>query len=542
MHVGPAGALRYVGGMSDAPASKPSSSGRGAQLVAAGILLSRVAGLVRERAFAHYFGNTDASDAFKAALKIPNFLQNLFGEGVLSASFIPVYAKLMAQGEKDAARRVASAVATLLTLSTSVLVLLGVLTTPYLIDLIAPGFTGEKRSATIELVQIFFPGTGLLVLSAWCLGILNSHRRFFLPYAAPVLWNLAIIGTLFAFGGSWHEYALAERVAWGLVGGSALQFGVQLPSAWRLVQGVRPELALAAEGTRTVLRNFVPVVIARGVVQVSAYIDNLLASLLPTGAVSALAYAQTLYLLPISLFGMSVSAAQLPAMASATGTPEEVATALRAQLDRGLRQVAFFIVPSAAGLLFLGDTVVAALFQTGVFDEDSTRYVWAVLAGSTVGLLAATQGRLYASAFYALHDTRTPLKWASARVALTTGLGWLCALWLPGQLGLAPMWGTVGLTASAGVAGWIEFLGLRRSLNARIGATGLPLVELGKLWAAALPASAAGWGVKLLLGPHPQPILRGALVVAAFGLVYAAGTLALGIPEAKATLRRVRRR
>ena len=169
-------------------------------MVAAGILLSRIIGLVRNRVFAHYFGTSDAADAFNAAFRIPNFLQNLFGEGVLSASFIPVYAGLRARGDEAEARLVASAIAALLGLATAVLVLVGILFTPWLIAAIAPGFTGEKREVTIRLVRILFPGAGLLVLSAWCLGVLNSHRRFFLSYSAPVLWNLAIIASLIAFG------------------------------------------------------------------------------------------------------------------------------------------------------------------------------------------------------------------------------------------------------------------------------------------------------------------------------------------------------
>jgi putative peptidoglycan lipid II flippase len=156
------------------------ASKRSSFLVAAGILLSRIAGLIRDRVFAHYFGNSDAADAFKAAFRIPNALSNLFGEGVLSASFIPVYAGLLARDEEEEARRTAGAVAALLALSTSILVLIGVLATPYLIDAIAPGFSGDKRELTIRLVRILFPGAGLLVLSAWCLGILNSHRRGFL--------------------------------------------------------------------------------------------------------------------------------------------------------------------------------------------------------------------------------------------------------------------------------------------------------------------------------------------------------------------------
>src|SRR5690348_844937 len=167
-----------------APESQKENIGRSAFLVAAGIFLSRIFGLVRESFFAHYFGLAPAADAFRAAMRIPNFLQNLFGEGVLSASFIPVYAKLVAQGEEEESGRVAGAVFSLLALVTSVLVLSGVLATPYLIDAIAPGFKGETRLLTIQLVRILFPGVGLLVLSAWCLGILNSHRRFFLSYAS----------------------------------------------------------------------------------------------------------------------------------------------------------------------------------------------------------------------------------------------------------------------------------------------------------------------------------------------------------------------
>ena len=199
----------------------------GAILVALGIFLSRIAGLIRQRAFAHYFGNSDAADAFNAAYKIPNFLQNLFGEGVLSASFIPVYANLLASQDETGkleARKVASTILSLLFLTTSLLVLVGVLLTPFLIDTIAPGFHGEKKELTIKLVQIIFPGTGLLVLCAWCLGILNSHRKFFLSYAAPVIWNFSIIFVLLFFGQKFPQFKLAEALSWGLVLGSFLQF------------------------------------------------------------------------------------------------------------------------------------------------------------------------------------------------------------------------------------------------------------------------------------------------------------------------------
>ena len=276
-----------------------------------------MAGLIRDRVFAHYFGNSDAADVFKAAFRIPNFLQNLFGEGVLSASFIPVYARLLASNDKEEARKTAGAVAALLTLSTSILVLLGVLTAPWLIDAIAPGFHGEKRELTVLLVRILFPGAGLLVGSAWCLGVLNSHRKFFISYTAPVLWNVAMIAGMIAFGTGRSQNSLVVITAWASVVGSALQVAVQLPIVLKLLGGLKLSLAHQAEHVRTVIRNFFPVFISRGVVQISAYIDAFLASWLPTGAVSALAYAQTLYTLPVSLFGMSVSAAELPMMSGA---------------------------------------------------------------------------------------------------------------------------------------------------------------------------------------------------------------------------------
>ena len=185
---------------------KHRSSSRNAVLVGSGILLSRIIGLVRERIFAHYFGNSDAADAFKAALKIPNLLQNLFGEGALSSSFIPVYANLLASGQRRRGqpRRPRNRLH-----SRSGHVPAGPGGSPgdsVLIDLIAPGFKGLKRDSTIRMVRIMFPGVGILVLSAWCLGILNSHRRFFLPYAAPVLWNLAMIAALVGFGGRMQSY------------------------------------------------------------------------------------------------------------------------------------------------------------------------------------------------------------------------------------------------------------------------------------------------------------------------------------------------
>ncbi len=477
----------------------------GAALVAAGILLSRISGLIRDSVFAHFLGNSMAAGAFRAALRIPNFLQNLFGEGVLSASFIPVYARLLAEGDEDAAGRLAGVIVSVLAALVSIVVLIGVLLTPWLVDLVAPGFQGETRDLTVRIVQILFPGVGLLVLSAWCLGILNSHRKFFLSYMAPVFWNAAMIFTLLFFGRRVGQGALAVYLAWGSVLGCFLQLGVQVPFVFQYSRRIRFGLDLTAAPVRTVFRNFGPVLVSRGVVQLSAYIDGMIASFLGAAAVSGLAYAQTLYLLPIGLFGMSIAAAELPEMSSATAY-EGAHEKLRARLTNGRKKIAFFVVPSVVAFLFLGRWIVAAIYQTGAFTPEDTLYVWYILLGSVVGLLAATWGRVYSSAFYALGDTKTPLRFAIIRVVLTGVLGVLFAfplrpcitfaltavgLRVPelpnAELGM----GAVGLTSSAGLAGWIEFLLLQRALARKIGPSPISGIFQAKAWAVALMSAAA---------------------------------------------------
>lgn len=553
--------------MSEATPAAPAKPSRGgfAIFVAAGILLSRITGLAWRKIFAHYLGNSDAAGVFSAAYRVPNVLQNLFGEGVLSASFIPVYSRLLAQGDEELAGRVAGVVASLLALVVGVLVLIGVLFTPFFIPIIAPGFKGPVRALTITTVRILFPAIGMLVLSAWCLGILNSHRKFFLSYVAPVFMNVTMMATMIVFGSRLSQNSLCVATAWGTVAGAAAQFLVQVPFVLRYSKHLRLAIDTTLEPVKQVLRNFTPVLVGRGVVQLSGYLDTLLATLLGTAAAAAINYQQMIYFLPISLFGMSVAAAELPQMSSAIGTQEEIYAALRTRLERGLRQIAFFVVPSVVAFIAIGNAIVAALYQGGHFTADDTRYVWYILVGSTVGLLAVTLGRLYSSAFYAMHDARTPLRFAMLRVLLTGILGYLFALPLRPLLiaGLrafhvplpliggsdAPL-GAIALTATAGVAGWLEFLLLRRALARRTGRVRVPHVYLMKLWASAIAAGIAGaafyrFATPRLAShlPHILPHIRdGIIVCLVFGGTYFAAALAMQVPEAKATVGRVVRR
>ena len=525
-------------------------SRRGSVLVAAGILSSRVFGLVRQTLLAHFLGLSDAADALNTAFRIPNFLQNLLGEGALSASFIPSYSRLLGEGDDEEARRLAGAVLSVLLLAVAVIVLCGELATPWLMALlVSHAWRPEKRALTEVLVRILFPGAGIMVLSAWCLGVLNSHRRFLLSYASPVVWNLAIIAAIVTVG--WHHdpayFAQPQAAvrfvtiaAWGSVAGSVLQVAVQWPAVIAVGGRIVPTGWQHAKELPRVVRAFVPNVISRGANQISALVDLYIASSIPLeGAIAAMASAQVLYTLPVSLFGMAVSAAELPEMARERGDADAVASALRIRLTGATQRLAFYIVPSALAFLALGGVMAGAVFQTGRFKHADSEFVWIVLAGSAIGLLASTLGRLYASAFYALNDTRTPLRCGVVRVILTGVLGWIAAIIAPPLLGLDPKWGAAGLTATAGIAGWVEFALLRRSLCSRLGHFDLPGSELLRLWTAGLAAAAVGTIARLGL-PHLGPMPLALVALPAYALVYLAITSWWGIPEAAALTSQIR--
>ena len=527
--------------MADLPA--PRRRFGGAVAVGAGILLSRLAGLVRARVFTHYIGQKGAADAFASALRIPNLLQNLFGEGVLSASFIPIYARLRAEGRDADAVRVARAVGTLLGLVATAIAAAGVVWARPLVQVLAPGFDAAKTELTISLVRILFPGVALLVMSAWCLGVLNSHRKFFLSYVSPVLWNAALIVTAIIAGRRFSSKSeIVVWLAWGAVIGSAAQFLVQLPTVISILRTLRPSLAIRDPGVRSTLRAFVPVLLGRGSVQLSGYIDQVLASYLGDGIVAAMGNAQILYLLPVSLFGMAVSAAELPEMASVTGDETARAAALQQRLRAALRRVVFLVVPSAIAFIAIGGPIVALLFQGGQFTSADTQVVWIILAGSALGLSAGTQGRLLGSAFYALGDPTKPLHAALVRVAITGVTGYAFALPLRVALGYSTMWGAFALTASAGFAAWVEFLLLRRWLAQRIGRVPIPTrLGLGALGAAII-AGAAGYAtnhVIATLSAHVWP--RAVAAIAVFGIVYLAIMTLAKVPEAAAFTGRLTR-
>lgn len=552
--------------MTDGPPDDEAELRRGSTLVALGILASRLTGLLREIVTARFLGVGVGAEAFKAALRIPNLLQNLLGEGVLSASFVPVYSRLIDEGREEDAGRLAGAIAGLLIVVTSTVVLLTVTFAPAVTRLLAWGFApgSERYELTVTLVRIITPGVGLLVLSAWALGILNSHRRFFLAYVAPVLWNGAIIGALAATAlVTLSERTLATAMAVGAVVGSAAQFLVQLPTVRRLAPELRLSLSFAVPGVRTVVRRFGQVLAGRGSVQIGSYVDLLAASLLAAGAVAALTFAQAIFLLPVALFGMSVAAAELPSLSTIDHTDRNRVTA---RLEAGLGRVAFFVVPTAVAFVVAGDHVVRLLLQGGRFSPAASIQVGAILAVYGLGLLASTWSRLLQSALYGSGDARTPALYAAVRVVVSIAIG--VSLMLPldafaaGPDGIVrlddPTWriadealregtesqlrlGAVGLAFGSVIGAWVEYTLLRLRIRVLYGATRTAGTHGRALVVAGLAAVLAGLvATRLVADVAWNDRLTAVAVLTAIGGTYLIVTRASRVPEATDLLSRLR--
>lgn len=575
----PPGAAEEPGSAAEAAAAVAEPPGRksAAGQVAVGILASRVLGFVRQALYAHFFGVGAHADVLETAFRSPNLLQNLLGEGTISAGFIPIYSRMIAEGRREEAGRFAGAVLGLLIAVAGAVALIGVLFAEPIVTVLAPGYRADlgnpdaavdRYTLAVACVRILFPMTGLLVLSAWALGVLNSHRRFFLAYFAPVLWNVAILASLIGVAVTvLDDPTSGETVAamsetlrtrllfaacWGALAGGALQFAVQLPLVFREMRGFRLALSTKVEGVRAAFRATGPVVAGRGVYQVSAYLDIVLASLLAVGAVSSLRYALVLYMLPVSLFGMSVAAAELPELARMGPAQRD---RFGERLGDSLRQMGFLTVPTLVGYLAFGYLLVGAIYRRGAFGAADNWLVYALLGGYALGLLATTISRLLQSSFYAVGDTKTPAKVAVARVVASTAVA-VPSMFLLDRFAVAEVFGVessvgtalylgaLGLALGSSVGAWLELALLQIALRRRIGAPSLPWPALGRFaalaLAAALPAAMLWWWLRdwplVALGP---------LVVAAFAAAYLAVAYLLGWDEVEAwagkLFRRLRR-
>ena len=446
------------------------------------------------------------------------------------------------------------------------LVLLGIALAEPLVTILTPGFiddaakvaTGQlainRFDVTVQAIRLIFPMTGVLVLSAWALGVLNSHRRFFVPYFAPVLWNVAIVTAVFGAAtlfmseplqvdGGFSVDALDRLLFAAFVGalvGGLLQFLVQLPLVFRLMRGFRVSLSTEVEGVREALAAFGPVVAGRGVYQLSGYLDMLLASLLAAGALASLRPALMLYLLPVSLFGQSVAASELPEL-SRLGEDESQSFVRR--LNQAMRQTLFLTVPAAVGYLCFGFLIVGGLLRRGEFNLTDTWLVYAVLGGYSLGLVATTLSRLLQNGFWALRDTTTPAKIAVVRVLVSAAVA-VPAMFLLDRfsvsetLGVIPpgadddplYLGAVGLALGATAGAWVELWRLATALRRQLAFFAVPwrrmLAMVSLSVGVLLPAAGLWWR----LAAWPAPLLA-VLVISTYGGLYLAAAHLLRFTE-----------
>ena len=536
----------------------------GAKKIGTGILLSRLAGLLRESLLRSVLGLGPAADAFTAALRIPNLLQNLLGEGSLSSSFIPVYSKLLSEGKEKEAGHTAGAVAGLLIAFTGALTLVGILIARPIAKLLTPGFSSEKLDLTADLIKITTAGIGFLVLAAWCLGVLNSHRKFFLSYVAPVIWNAAQIVILFiAIGKDWDPVKAARAAAWGLFIGGVIQLLFQFFGVSRLRTKIGFSFSWKNEHVREIIRRFNPTILGRGVVQISAYFDLVLASLLVTGAVAALMSAQVLYILPISLFAMSIAAAELPEMSRNTDSQH-----LSNRLNQGIKQTSFLMLLTSVIYMTIGDQIIGVIFQWGSFDRDDSIAVAATLAAYSLGIPAIGISRIYQSALYANGDTKTPAFSATLRVIISLIIGLLLMFpldrlfisnsalekvpgsivgdWGPLSQSLRslpenPHLGAVGLAVGSAIAAWVEMVFLARKTNKKVTPESSPYSPMVKL----LPATFSALMISIIarwLLSDANAVINCLVCIPAATLAYIAVSSKNGVQESVVLLEGLKRK
>ncbi len=543
--------------------------GRGSGAVFSGILLSRVSGLFREALVRGTLGLGTAASAYTAALRIPNLLQNMLGSGVLSASFIPVYSGLV-DDDRERAGVLASTVAAFLVAVTGILVTLGVIFADPITSAVAWRLPPDAHVLTVRLVRIMTPGIGLLALSAWSLGVLNSHRRFFLSYVAPVLTNILQISVVIAVTAAvFTKTGLAVAVAWAVTAGGLLQFAVQLPAVLRVNPHIGVRTDFGDPAFRDFLRRLGPVLVGRGSVQIAAFLDLGLASLLAISALAALGAAQVLYLLPVALFALSVAAAELPEIArTGVGQVGELARRTR----EGLMQIGFFVTFIAVTYVFAGPRVVGTVFDLlpiSDLSDDEVLLISLVLGSYSLGLIGVSASRFLQNVFYGIGDSVTPARYAVVRFtfALTvgllimfqfdrfflynhqiTGFGQMTNLVLrPLPLSIRenqdlPLrLGAVALALASALGAWVEFGLLRRSLLRRFGLQSLT----DRHWRRLVPPSITAAVLLVGLGRLTSSLPTGVDMVAAVGpagLAYLLLAARARVPAAERVLRTAMRR
>jgi putative peptidoglycan lipid II flippase len=516
---------------------------RSAGVVALAVMGSRLMGLVREQVFAKYFGASREYDAFLTAFRIPNLLRDLFAEGALSAAFVTTFSQyLTTKGEREA-WRLANLVLNALVLVLITITLLGMVFAPEFVDLIAPGFQKYpgKTELTIELTRIMFPFIILVAIAAVAMGILNTKDRFGIPASASTFFNLGsiVLGLACAYWLDPHfgPQAMVGMAVGTLIGG-ALQFFVQVPSLYRVGFRYTPTISFTDPGVRKVVRLMGPAVIGAAAVQVNVFVNNNFASYLENGAVSWLNYAFRLMQFPIGVFGVAISTATLPSISRAAARGDM--SQFRQTLASSLGLVFFLCVPSACGLVMLGQPIIRMIYERGDFSPFDTQQTAAALAFYALGLAGYAAVRVLAPAFYALDDTRTPMTISLTSIATNYVLNWM----------LVSRYGHRGLALSTSCVAGLNFIGLfffmRRRLQ-RVEGRRIAISLLKITVASIIMSITCWWTYQMLLNTLGRTgvlsqVLNALIPVGAGAVVFLISCKLLKVNELEMTLQAVRQK
>jgi len=507
---------------------------RAASIVMVAFALSRVLGLVRQMVIAGQFGTGVEMDAYQAAFRLPDLLFQLMAGGALGSAFIPTFTGYLTRGDRAGAWRLVSAIINLVLVILTLTAVVGALVAPWLVDwIIAPGFDAPTAALTVRLMRVMLISSVIFGVSGVLMGALNAHQHFLLPAVAPMLYNLSIIGGTLFLAPSMGVMGLAV----GVVVGSALHLLVQVPGLIHFDVRYAPVLTVQDPGVREVARLMGPRVLGLAVVQLNFLVNTNLASRLGEGAVSAINFAWLLMLLPQGVFAQAVATAAFPTFAEQVARGERAA--MRSALAATLRAIFALSLPAAVGLAVLRGPLIAMLFERGAFGETATDLVaWALLFYA-LGLVAHAGLEIVARAFYALHDTKTPLLVGGGAMLLNVGL----SLALPPlfeSLGWLPLG---GLALANSLATTLELLGLLWIIRGRLqGLEG----QRSRLTILRSTAAAALMGLALVALlwalPEANPLLLGPAGIALGATVYAGAAWALGVEEVRAIAAGVARR
>jgi len=509
--------------------------------VTAATLISRILGLIREQVVAHLFGARWQTDAFNVAFRIPNLLRDLFAEGALSAAFVPTFTQARIQRGESDAWLLASRVMTLLVVVLSLLTLGIFLLAEPIVLLLAPGFaaTPGKVELAAQMARVMSPFLLFIAIASVMMGVLNAHGRFFVPALAPAAFNVASIlcalwlSPLMPAIGCEPIVALA---AGALVGGIG-QFAVQVPAARGRGFRYTPSLSISDPGVRRMLALMLPATIGLSATQVSILVDTQFASRYGEGAVSYLSFAFRLIQLPIGLFGVAIATANLAAVSrhAAAGDMES----LRSNLARAIRLAAFLTLPATAGLAVLREPIIRLLYEHGRFTSEATLGTARVLLMYVFGLFAYSLVKIFVPTFYALGETRAPVRASVTAVVVKIAL----------NFPLTWAFGYAGLALSTSVAAGLNFAQLALHLRRRLGAlegrgVGRTLAKIAAASAlVGLAAYLVHTAITAVLGTSRSADAAALLVaVGAGGLTMLAASRLLGIEELDELMRRVLRR